>query len=165
MTREEIKQAVGMRDVLARYGLQANRAGFIKCPFHLGDREASLKVYERDFNCFGCGANGDIFDFVMRMEHCSFPDAFRLLGGTYKGADDFSARLAVYKSQKAAAARRKRAEKAKNERRQVFLLVSVYRRYMGQSEPLSDVWCDCYNALQIQLLRIDEMIEGKEGQY
>lgn len=44
MTKEEIKEQVSMRDVLIRYGLQTNRAGFIRCPFHLGDREASMKI-------------------------------------------------------------------------------------------------------------------------
>lgn len=58
MTREEIKEQVTMRDVLERYGFRPNRAGFIRCPFHTGDDHASLKVYDRDFHCFACGANG-----------------------------------------------------------------------------------------------------------
>ena len=55
MTKEEIKSAYSMRDILARYGIQPNRAGFIQCPFHKGDREPSMKIYEKDFHCFGCG--------------------------------------------------------------------------------------------------------------
>ena len=31
------------------------------------------------------------------------------------------------------------------------MLISIYRRYLERSEPYSDVWCDCYNALQYQL--------------
>lgn len=157
MTREEIKSSVNMQDVLTKYGLQANRSGFIQCPFHEGDREASMKIYAKDFNCFGCGANGDIFDFVMRMENCSFPYAFRILGGTYDHKkNDFSTRMAIYKTQKAAAMRRKRDEREEEERRLIFLLITVYRRYLSRTEPLSDVWCDCYNALQLQLLRLDD---------
>ena len=57
MTKEELKQTYSMRDVLCRYGLSPNRAGFVGCPFHRGDREASMKVYDRDFHCFGCGAH------------------------------------------------------------------------------------------------------------
>ena len=30
-------------------------------------------------------------------------------------------------------------------------LITVYRTYMERSEPLSDIWTDCYNALQYQL--------------
>ena len=44
-------------------------------PFHYGDHTASLKIYKDSFYCFGCGASGDIFDFVMRMERCDFKTA------------------------------------------------------------------------------------------
>ena len=44
MTSDEIRQEYSMRDILARCGLpQPNRAGFIQCPFHKGDREASME--------------------------------------------------------------------------------------------------------------------------
>lgn len=53
MTSEEIKQTYSMRDILNKCGLpQPNRSGFIQCPFHKGDREASMKIYDKDFNCF-----------------------------------------------------------------------------------------------------------------
>lgn len=52
MTSEEIKQTYSMRDILNKCGLpQPNRSGFIQCPFHKGDREASMKIYDKDFNC------------------------------------------------------------------------------------------------------------------
>lgn len=162
MTKDEIKAGVSMKDVLARYGLLANRAGFIRCPFHRGDREASMKVYDRDFHCFGCGENGDVFSFVMKMENCSFSDAFQLLGGTYEHkANDFSKRLAIYKQRKAVEKRRRAAEKEAKERRLNVLLITVYRRYMKQSEPFTDAWCDCCNALQMQLIRLEEWKEGQ----
>ena len=93
MTKEEIKEQVSMGIVLARYGYQPNRAGFINCPFHNGDRDASLKVYGKDYHCFGCGAHGDVFSFVMGMEGCSFKEAFQILGGTYE-SNGFSSDLA-----------------------------------------------------------------------
>ena len=34
MTKGEIKQSVKMPEILSRYGLRPNRAGFICCPFH-----------------------------------------------------------------------------------------------------------------------------------
>lgn len=162
MTKDEIKAEVSMRDVLARYGLAANRAGFIRCPFHQGDREASMKVYDRDFHCFGCGENGDVFSFVMKMENCSFSDAFQLLGGAYEHkANDFSKRLAIYKQRKMVEKRRRAAEKEAKERRLNVLLITVYRRYMKQLEPFTDAWCDCCNALQLQLIRLEEWREGQ----
>lgn len=85
MTRDEIKQTFNMRDILAKCGLpEPNRAGFIKCPFHKGDHDASLKIYDKDFHCFGCGANGDIFSFIQKFYGISFKDAFLMLGGEYE---------------------------------------------------------------------------------
>ena len=80
MTREEIKQAYSMKDILVKCGLpEPNRAGFIKCPFHKGDHEASMKIYDKDFHCFGCGANGDIFTFTEKFYGISFKDVFLML--------------------------------------------------------------------------------------
>lgn len=84
MTSEEIKRTVSMEELVERYGLYPNRAGFIVCPFHKGDRNASLKIYKDSFYCFGCGAAGDVFDFVRKMDGMSFKEAFLFLGGEYE---------------------------------------------------------------------------------
>jgi DNA primase len=84
MTKDEIKQTYSMEDIISRYGFKSDRAGFIRCPFHVGDKNASLKIYKDSFYCFGCGAGGDIFKFVMLMDGLSFKDAFAELGGTYE---------------------------------------------------------------------------------
>lgn len=84
MTSEEIKESVFMRDVLQRCGLPVpNRAGFIQCPFHKGDRTPSMKIYQKDYHCFACGANGDVFTFLQEYEGISFREAFLELGGEY----------------------------------------------------------------------------------
>ena len=46
------------------------------CPFH-GEKTASFAVNgERQFYyCFGCKAGGNVFQFVMDMEHCEFNEA------------------------------------------------------------------------------------------
>lgn len=159
MTREEVKENTTMIDVLERYGIHPNRSGFIRCPFHEGDRQASLKVYKKDFNCFACGANGDVFTFVQLMEQVSFKEAFQILGGTYE-KPTFSSNLAIYRSNA-----RKRNEQKKRKRKQEEknlnnLLIDVYRKWMQKSEPLSDVWCSCYNALQYQLYIHEIINEG-----
>lgn len=160
MTREEIKEQVTMREVLGRYGLHPNRAGFIHCPFHTGDNHASLKIYDRDFHCFSCGANGDIFTFVQKMEHVSFREAFQSLGGTYQ-KPTFSSNLAVYRSQKRRAMEKKRQQRNREAKELCLLLISVYRRWLRRSEPLSDAWCDSYNALQKQLYIYETMGDGR----
>src|SRR5437867_9807157 len=50
------------------------------CPFH-AERTPSFSVDESKqlFYCFGCGAGGDVFKFVMLHEKLEFPEALRLL--------------------------------------------------------------------------------------
>ncbi|MCB6414533.1 CHC2 zinc finger domain-containing protein [Faecalimonas umbilicata] len=151
MTVEEIKHTYTMPDILERCGLpRPDRRGFIHCPFHTGDREASMKIYKRDYNCFGCGANGDIFTFLQEFYHISFKEAFLMLGGTYE-KPSFSSDLAIYKAKKEKKMREKDRLRRLERRTLNSVLISVYREYVDRSEPLSAVWCDCYNALQYQL--------------
>lgn len=159
MTREEIKESTDMIDVLERYGMRPNRAGFIQCPFHTGDRQASLKVYKKDFNCYACGANGDIFTFVQLMEDVSFKEAFQILGGTYE-KPTFSSNLAIYRSNARKKMEQKKRKRKQDEKDLNKLLIDVYRKWMQKSKPLSDVWCSCYNALQYQLY-IHEIINER----
>ena len=50
------------------------------CPFHT-EKTPSFLVSESKqiFKCFGCGAGGDVFQFIMLMENCSFPESVRHL--------------------------------------------------------------------------------------
>jgi CHC2 zinc finger len=47
-----------------------------RCPFH-SERHASFYVHPQRklFHCFGCGAGGDVFTFVMMITPCDFRDA------------------------------------------------------------------------------------------
>lgn len=163
MTSEEIKSIYSMRDIVERYGFQPNRSGFIRCPFHGGDREPSLKVYDKDFYCHACGTYGDIFDFIMMMDDVSFKEAFMSLGGEYQ-KPTFSSRIAVYQAKKQRDMRRKSEEREQEKRRVNNMLIGIYRAYMERSEPLSDVWCECYNALQYELYKHAEM-NGMEARW
>src|SRR5215510_5611329 len=50
------------------------------CPFH-SEKTPSFNVHPGKglYKCFGCGAGGGIFDFVMRIEGCGFPEAVRIV--------------------------------------------------------------------------------------
>lgn len=50
------------------------------CPFH-SEKTPSFHVDEAKgfYHCFGCGAGGDIFRFVMQLEALTFPEAVRTL--------------------------------------------------------------------------------------
>lgn len=157
MNKDEIKARYSMRDVVEQYGFRPDRAGFIHCPFHKGDRGASLKVYKDSFHCFGCGANGDIFSFIQLIDHCDFKTAFQSLGGTYE-KPTFESQLVIYRKQKQIEARARASEKLRRRKELNNLLIDLYRDYMNRSEPLSDAWCDCCNALQYQLY-LHEILE------
>ena len=60
---ETIKAAISVKQAAEHYGLKVNRNGMACCPFH-NDRHPSLKLNEDYFFCFGCGAKGDVIDFV-----------------------------------------------------------------------------------------------------
>lgn len=150
MDKETIKQQNSMRDVLARYGMIPNRAGFISCPFHPDDRTASLKIYKDSYYCFGCGASGDIFTFVQNMDNCDFKTAFQILGGTYH-KPDFSSRMAIYHAQKQKEMREKEEQKKKVELQECLSDIDFYRAILGRVKPLSDGWCETWNRLQLAL--------------
>lgn len=82
---QRVKTSVQLADILTLYHLQPDRAGFLHCPFHSGDRSPSLKVYldQNTWHCFGCGKSGTVIDFVMEMERCSFVDALKKLDADF----------------------------------------------------------------------------------
>lgn len=70
-----IRELNPLSDELARYGVEVDRKGFSRCPFHT-EKTASFRVYpDGTFHCFGCHAHGDVISFVMKMENLGFPDA------------------------------------------------------------------------------------------
>jgi|GEM_PF-5570181 len=77
MNKPSIVDGIGERLELRKSGKEF--CGL--CPFH-DDRRPSLSVNEEKgvFLCRACGATGDIFDFVMRLDGVSFSDAKQQLG-------------------------------------------------------------------------------------
>ena len=73
---QTIKDRLTMTDVVTLYGYKPNRAKFICCPFH-NEKTPSMKVFEKDYHCFGCGANGDVITFVQQLFSLTFPDALK----------------------------------------------------------------------------------------
>ena len=63
---ETIKAASSVKQAAEHYGLKVSRNGMACCPFH-NDRHPSLKLNDEYFFCFGCGAKGDVIDFVARL--------------------------------------------------------------------------------------------------
>lgn len=73
---QTIKDRLTMSDVLWKYGYEPNRAKFICCPFH-NEKTPSMKIFEKDYHCFGCGEHGDVITFVQKLFNLSFLEAMR----------------------------------------------------------------------------------------
>lgn len=139
MTVDEIKRTYSMRDIVERYGIKVNRAGFCNCPFHQGDRTASLKIYKDSFHCFGCNTNGDIFTFVQKYENCDFKTAFYSLGGIYEKPTK-SSQTALYRARKAQEKRQREELKIKEKQTANNTLIHAARELFLQAQPLSGDW-------------------------
>lgn len=145
---EDIKSQYSMADVAARYGFSPNRAGFIQCPFHQGDKTPSLKLYKNDFHCYGCGAHGDIFTFVMLMDSCDFKTAFRQLGGEYAGkglSDAAILRIKLMHLEKRK--RERKLQQAQNKYSAAIEEMNMAKEQIEKMEPMSDEWCTAQNRL------------------
>jgi DNA primase len=79
---EEIKQRLKPSQIISRrVALKRRGVSTIGlCPFH-NETTPSFHVHDDKgyFYCFGCGASGDIFDFVMRTEGLDFPETLKKL--------------------------------------------------------------------------------------
>ena len=79
---ERVAAANDIVDVIGSY-FPLKRAGSsfrALCPFH-SEKSPSFHVTpaRQSFHCFGCGAGGGVFRFVMDYEHVDFPTAVRRL--------------------------------------------------------------------------------------
>lgn len=81
-TIEQIAAANDIVEVIGSY-FPLKRAGAnfkALCPFHQEKTPSFMVSPSRQtFHCFGCGAGGSAFRFVMEYEHVDFPEAVRKL--------------------------------------------------------------------------------------
>ena len=79
---EEVRSRTDIVDLISSY-VPLKRKGssyFGLCPFH-NEKSPSFSV-SRDkqmYYCFGCGAGGNVFTFIMEYENFTFPEAVRYL--------------------------------------------------------------------------------------
>src|SRR3954471_11187300 len=78
---QDLKQQADIVRIIGDY-LQLKKAGAQNfsglCPFHK-EKSPSFSVHatRQFYHCFGCGASGDVFSFVQKIENLTFPEAIR----------------------------------------------------------------------------------------
>ncbi|MCI0404672.1 MAG: DNA primase [candidate division Zixibacteria bacterium] len=79
---EKVREATDLVDLVSEYlTLKKKGKNFLGlCPFHQ-EKTPSFSVSPEKgvYHCFGCGKGGDVFNFVMEVEHLSFPETLRYL--------------------------------------------------------------------------------------
>ncbi|GAA2083396.1 DNA primase [Pseudolysinimonas kribbensis] len=80
---DEVKARVNIADVVGDYvTLKSAGVGALKglCPFH-EERSPSFQVRPGHgrYHCFGCGEDGDAFEFLVKMDHVTFQEAVERL--------------------------------------------------------------------------------------
>ena len=79
---EQVSAANDIVEIISQY-VPLKRAGrHLKacCPFHQEKSPSFMVQPEKQmFHCFGCGAGGDVFSFLMKHENMTFPEALKSL--------------------------------------------------------------------------------------
>ena len=100
---EEVRTRNDIVDVISGY-VKLQRKGssyFGLCPFH-NEKSPSFSVSpsKQMYYCFGCGAGGNVFTFLMEYENFTFPEAVKALADR---AGDGASGNGVFRGGKAAA--------------------------------------------------------------
>ena len=148
--------------IMEEEGLELRQHGRIytaKCCFH-EERTPSLTVWpdKQRFECFGCGAGGDVIDFIRKLNNCTFKEALgylRIKGDSPGGSREREAKrdlLARYK---------------KWEREEFLKLVAEYKNLIWEIENIKldwemDVKYNFYHRLPIVEWKMEVLTSGTE---
>jgi len=114
----EIKDAASIEEVVGQYVKLTQKGKNLSglCPFHSETKPSFTVAPEKGiFHCFGCGAGGNVFSFLMQYHRLSFPEAVQELARRYgipvslkdlgpEGAQQAKKRTKAYEANAAAAA-------------------------------------------------------------
>lgn len=123
---QTVKSVVDIVDVARHYGLDPDRKGWCRCPFH-GEKTASFHLYNQRYRCFGCGASGDAIDLVAAMRNEDPLEAVRELNAVLGLGIDLDAPVDTTELAKARAERERR-ERFKRWRGETVRIISDHHR-------------------------------------
>ena len=103
---DQVREAADIVEVVQGYFplTKAGKDFRARCPFH-EDKDPSFYVVpdKQIYHCFGCGAGGNVFNFLMQYENLTFRDSLEMLARRYgvefprRGARDSSEAELTYR--------------------------------------------------------------------
>lgn len=132
----EVKQELNIRQVVEYYGFKINRAGQFPCPFH-NDKHPSASIKNDYFNCFVCGAGGDVITFTAKLFGLKNYDACKKLIADFglniaTDPQDHKSRLLADRERIKRQAEIKRREELEALVRRTGHILADYHRYLWQ---------------------------------
>ena len=98
-----VRERSNLVDVVSEYVALKKKGRLLwgLCPFHQ-EKTPSFKVdpVAQLYHCFGCDEGGNVFTFVMKVEHLDFPEAVELLANRIGYRLEYEARSAQRSSKK-----------------------------------------------------------------
>jgi DNA primase len=83
---ERVRESADIVDVISEHVplKQTGRNYKALCPFHEEKTPSFIVSPQKQiYHCFGCGAGGNVFNFVMQIDNIPFPEAVRALAKKY----------------------------------------------------------------------------------
>jgi len=83
---QQIRDSADIAEVISDYVTLKKKGKSLMglCPFHQEKTPSfSVDSVKGLYHCFGCGAGGDVFNFIMEIENVSFPEAVKILAERY----------------------------------------------------------------------------------
>ena len=129
---QTIKDRLTMREVLLRYGYEPNSREFVRCPFH-NEKTPSMKIFDKDYHCFGCGEHGDVITFVQKLFNLSFQEALKKIdidfGLNLYGEHSFEdLRKSHYKQKQIQAERERKKREKEQAKAQYWAVFDEWKR-------------------------------------
>lgn len=135
----QTREMVSAQDAARRYGVEINRYGKARCPFHM-EKTPSMSFRGGRFKCFGCGVAGDSIDFTGKLLGLEPLAAVERLNA------DFMLGLPLHRKPtpvETEAARRRKE------------VAEVHKRFEEWRETLCVKACEAYRVAHIALQRIE----------
>lgn len=172
--KEAVRKAASITDVISAYTpVRRNKA---RCPFHPDTHPSlSISASKNLFHCFVCGAGGDTFTFVMKIEGVSFPEAVKILCDRYgiayaynspQEASEAKRRLALQKSEILVLRQKQEEELAHLKEHDIFLgglWKRIYRSNFARREQILGIIEECFMCLEENYKQLERRYQDESG--